>query len=346
MLKATDKPLTETYDVALLDLDGVVYIGADPVPAAADALAAAVAEGMRTAYVTNNAARTPETVAAHLTELGVPAQPRQVVTSAQAAASVLRTRLPAGSAVLVIGGEGLVAALVAAGLQPVFSADDAPVALAQGFSPEVGWRALAEGALVIARGAPWVLSNADLTIPVPRGIAPGNGSLAQVLVAASGREPDVVAGKPYLPLLRESLRRTGATRPLMVGDRLDTDIEGAVRGGIDSLLVLTGVCGAGDLLRAPAHQRPTFVAPDLTGLLHPHPAVRTERGRASCAGWTAVVEERCLRLEGGGDPYDGLRAACAAMWQATDAEHSTTVHAGGDGAGRIDISGMGRLALG
>ena len=204
---------------------------------------------MRVAFVTNNAARTPEAVAAHLRDLGVAAEPDDVVTSAQAAATLVAERVPAGAPVLVVGGDGLRAALTERGLRPVASADDEPAAVVQGFAPDVGWTLLTEGVVAVRRGLPWVASNLDRTIPTARGLAPGNGALVGVIAAVTGATP-VVAGKPELALHEEAVRRTGAQRPLVVGDRLDTDIEGANRAGADSLLVLTGVTSPGELVCA------------------------------------------------------------------------------------------------
>ncbi|MCF2531908.1 HAD-IIA family hydrolase [Yinghuangia soli] len=304
------------YDVALLDLDGVVYTGQRAVPHAPEALAEARAAGMTLAFVTNNASRTPEAVAAHLAGIGVPAEPSDVVTSAQAAARLAAEQVSAGSPVLAVGGEGLTAALRERGLVPVASAADEPVAVVQGFAPTVDWALLAEASYAVGAGLPWIASNLDLTIPTERGIAPGNGALVGVVRAATGREP-VAAGKPELPLHRESMLRTGARNPLVVGDRLDTDIEGAVAGGVDSLLVMTGVTDVPGLLAAPEGSRPTFVAADLRALSAELPRAREGAdGRWECGGWTAAVDGRSLVLAGGGEPYDALRAACAAVWAA------------------------------
>lgn len=336
----------EAYDVALLDLDGVVYTGRSAVRHAPEALAEARGRGMALAYVTNNASRTPEAVAAHLTEIGVPADPSDVVTSAQAAARLVAERFPAGSPVLAVGGEGLVAALRERGLVPVSSAQDDPVAVVQGFAPTVDWGLLAEASYAVGAGLPWIASNLDLTIPTERGIAPGNGALVGVVRAATGAEP-VAAGKPELPLHRESMLRTGAKRPLVVGDRLDTDIEGAVNGGVDSLLVMTGVTDVPQLLAARRGLRPTYVAADLRALLTelPRPAKSEDGGSWTCGGWTARVEDGRLALEsdgdggggdggGDGDPYDALRAACAAVWEAADAADE----AGSSGSGvQVDL---------
>ncbi len=316
-LHGSATPLAEAYDAALLDLDGVVYVGPDAVPGAAAALQRARAAGMRLAFVTNNASRTPETVAAHLSALGIPARPEEVVTSAQAAAHLLADRLPAGTPVLVVGGEGLLTAIRAAGLRPVSRAEDGPAAVVQGYTQDIGYAQLAEATLAVRAGALWVAANTDTTMPSARGLLPGNGALVAAVRAATGVEPDV-AGKPHLPLHREAVARTRAQRPLVVGDRLDTDIEGAVAAGVPSLLVLTGVAGPADVLGAPPHARPTYLAADLDGLLHPHPEVVLDGSETRCAGWTARVAEGRLTVVGDGDPLDALRAGAVAAWNAAD----------------------------
>ncbi|MER5934625.1 HAD hydrolase-like protein [Streptomyces sp. NPDC002054] len=329
--------LHEAYDTALLDLDGVVYAGGRAIAHAVDSLRAARADGMHLAYVTNNALRTPEAVAEHLTELGIPTEAGEVITSAQAVARLIADQLPAGSRVLVIGGEGLRVALRERGLVPVESAEDDPAAVVQGYGgPDLAWGRFAEASYAIARGVPWFASNTDLTIPGTRGIAPGNGAAVEVVRIATGAEPQV-AGKPLPPMHRETILRTGARRPLVVGDRLDTDIEGAFNGEVDSLLVLTGVTDAAQLLRAEPKYRPTYVDRDLRGLLTGQPEVREHAGSFRCGGWQAGVEGGGLVLtavQGEVDPVDGLRALCAAAW----------THAG-DGACALDagkaLAGLG-----
>jgi HAD superfamily hydrolase (TIGR01450 family) len=250
--RASERPLSEVYDAALLDLDGVVYLGGAAIPKAPEALAAARQQGMQLAFVTNNASRTPSAIAAELNKLGVPADPAEVVTSAQAAAHLIADKVPPGAAVLVVGGMGLRLALRERGLRPVSTAAERPAAVVQGYAPGVDYGLLAEGALAVRAGAWFVASNADVTLPGPRGLQPGNGSMVQVIATATGTEP-VVAGKPEPPLHAETVARTGAKRPLVVGDRLDTDIEGAVRVGADSMLVL---CRRGARRAEPAAQLP------------------------------------------------------------------------------------------
>jgi HAD superfamily hydrolase (TIGR01450 family) len=342
-LRGSDRPLTELYDVALLDLDGVVYIGPDAVPAAPAALSAARRAGMRLAFVTNNAARPPEVVAAHLTELGIEAEPAEIVTSSQAAARYLAEHLPAGARVLVVGTVGLIEALREQGLTPVGDALGPVDAVVQGYSPELNWRQLAEGAIAINRGVPWVATNVDPTVPSPRGPLPGNGSLVAALRHATGAEP-IVTGKPQPEMHRESLLRSGAQRPIVVGDRLDTDIEGANTVGCPSLLVMSGVTRVEELLAAPAEQRPTYLAPDVSGLLARHPEPVSDGGRTVCGGWEVRRAADGLLLsrrpgDEGGDGLDALRALCAAVW--SPAESSSGAADRTAGAPKIRPAGGG-----
>lgn len=341
-LSAAAAPLAAGYDVALMDLDGVVYRGKQAVAHAVEAIAAARDGGMRMCYVTNNALRPPAEVAAHLSELGVPTAAADVVSSAHAAARVLAERLPAGANVLVVGGAGLREAVAQRGLVAVADAAGGPAAVVQGFDPEMTYARLAEATLAVRAGALWVASNTDATVPTERGLLPGNGALVALVAAATGQRP-VVAGKPEWALHAESVGRSGARRPIVVGDRLDTDIEAASRAGAPSLLVLTGVATAADLFHAPGPHRPTFLSADLRGLLRPHPAVVRAAGsgsdaQATCGGWTCRVRDGALGWErrpptprggpapaGGGpgstgdDGLDALRAACVAAWTAADA---------------------------
>jgi len=262
-------PLVDGYDTLLVDLDGVVYLADDPIPGAAEALDKVRADGRRVVFVTNNASRTPEQVAAALQAMGVHADPEEVLTSSMAAADELARMLPAGAPVLVVGGDGLRRPVAAAGLQPVAKADDGPVAVVQGFSPDLTWALLAEAAVALRRpDVPWIATNRDATLPSPRGPLPGNGAMIQAVVLATGREPTVI-GKPEPQLLQAATRMTGAKQPLVVGDRLDTDIAGANRAGLPSLLVLSGVSRAADLRAAPPEQRPTYVGDDLSAVLKP-----------------------------------------------------------------------------
>jgi HAD superfamily hydrolase (TIGR01450 family) len=318
------QPLATRYDVALLDLDGVVYLGEQPVAGAAPALASARQAGMRLAFVTNNASRTPDQVAGLLRRVGVPAAADEVVNSAQAAAHYLADRLPAGAAVLVLGTTGLIDALVERGLTPVFSAEEQPAAVVQGFFPGLDWHALAEGAVAIGRGVPWLATNLDATVPSPRGPLPGNGSLVAALRHATGRTP-AATGKPDPAMHAESVERSQARNPIVVGDRLDTDIEGARRADCDSLLVFSGVTDPAALLIAPLLHRPDYLGWDVSALLHPHPEVTGAGELVGCGSARVRISgaDLLLRLEPpagtDGDGLDGVRALAVASWRLLDA---------------------------
>src|SRR6202012_808389 len=312
------KSLAEDYDVLLFDLDGVVYIGGTAIPGAPQALQRAKQSGAHVAYVTNNPSRTPAAVAALLEGMGAPVTEGDVVTSAQAAARLLADKLPPKSKVLVIGATALRLAVRERGLVPVSTATEGPVAVVQGFAPGVGYGALAEGGLAVRAGALFVGTNADSTIPNARGTAPGNGSLLRVIEEATGTAP-IVAGKPEPPLHRESVIRTGAQRPLVIGDRLDTHLEAAYNTGTDSLLVLTGGDNPRSATLAPRHRSPTYIAESLDALLQPYPDVSVTASGVTGGGWTATADEAgTMTVTGGGAAIDGLRALTRAAWAAQD----------------------------
>jgi HAD superfamily hydrolase (TIGR01450 family) len=298
--------LTDRYDVALVDLDGVVYRGAVPIPGVARAVAGLA--GLRLSYVTNNATRTPEQVWQQLASIGCPGSAADVVTSCQAAAAVLGTLVPAGSRVLVVGAPALAAALSAEGFACVSRLDADPAAVVQGLSLDLTYDQLSEAALAIRSGLPWVATNTDATLPTARGLQPGNGAFVSALRTATGREP-VAAGKPEPGLFLTAVATTGALRPLVVGDRLDTDIAGARNAGLDSLLVLSGVSTAADALSMPPAGRPTYVGADIGALVDPHPVVVRDGESCSCAGWTVSLDT--VALSGTGDALDALRALLA-----------------------------------
>jgi len=294
--------LLDRYDSLLVDLDGVVYRGRAALPHAVGSLRSAKAAGLAIAYVTNNAARPPDAVASHLRDLGLEVDDADVVTSAQAGAREVAARVPAGSVVLAVGGPGVGEALRRRGFEVVERADQSPVAVVMGFGPDVSWRQLAEASYAVGVGAVFVATNTDTSIPTARGIAPGNGTLVAAVVAATGRAP-IVAGKPFAPLMRESIERIDARRPLVVGDRLDTDIEAGHVSGIPSLLVLTGVTTVDGLLDARPEHRPTFVSTDLRGL--------SDTRAATPLG----VAEEAL---GHDDGLAALRGACVRSWASID----------------------------
>jgi HAD superfamily hydrolase (TIGR01450 family) len=315
--RALPTPL-EGVDLVLADLDGVVYAGPGALPYAVDSLNRAGVD-RALGYITNNASRRDSTVAAHLRELGLRTEPHDVVTSPQAAMRLLRERIPEGSLVLVVGGDGLVFEVEKAGFRVTRSADDGPAAVVQGFAPEVGWAQLAEAAYALATpedegGIPWIATNTDWTIPQARGIAPGNGTLVSAVHTAVGRLA-TVAGKPERPIFDEAVARFGAARPLFIGDRLDTDIAGAQAAGIPSALVLTGIDRPKHVLAAPTHSRPDFILGDLRELHEPYPETRT-KGDVTTVGAAAVrIDGADIHIVSEGDrPIDLVRAGAAAIW--------------------------------
>jgi len=312
-LRESEEPLSTVYDVALLDLDGVVYVGSRAVPRAPEALRAARAAGMHLAFVTNNASRPPAEVAHHLTVLDIEVAASEVVTSAQAAARVLAGQLEQGAKVFVIGGLGLFEALEDHGLVPVQDIPAEPVAVVSGFHPDLRWRTVIDGAILVRRGLPWIASNTDRTVPTRYGPGPGNGALVTAVANFAERTP-VVAGKPEPPLLEESILRVGGDRPLVVGDRLDTDIEGARRLGLDSLLVMTGVTDLAHLVAVPEGERPTYLSADLAGLISPHPVPHG----GELGGWRADVVEESLRIRGKGTVDDWWRVVATTAWRHLD----------------------------
>ncbi|MEU1431404.1 HAD-IIA family hydrolase [Nocardia sp. NPDC005746] len=260
--------LRDRFEALLLDLDGTLFRGHERIPGAPEALSAG-APAQRLMYVTNNASRSADAVALHLRELGFDAHEDEVVTSAQAAARLLAQRIPPGSTVLVVGTDDLMSEVENVGLQAIRRFDGAlPSAVVQGHSPQTGWPDLAEAAYALRQGALWVAANTDATLPTERGLAPGNGSMVAALRHASGLEP-IVAGKPYAPLMEDALERAGTRDALVVGDRLDTDIDGAHTTGLESFMVLTGVSTLKDLRTQPADRMPTYVAESLDALNHP-----------------------------------------------------------------------------
>jgi glycerol-1-phosphatase len=341
--------LLDRFDVLLADLDGTLYRGPVAVPGAVEAVELAGRRGVRTSYVTNNASRSPGDVAAHLVELGFPATADEVVTSSQAAARLLAEQLEPGAQVLVVGTDALAAEVEAVGLTTTREADGA-VAVVQGHSPDTGWRILAEATVALRAGATWVACNLDPTLPTERGPLPGNGSMVSVLRIASGREPQV-AGKPGPALLREAARQAGSAAPLMIGDRLDTDIEGGRAAGMATLLVLTGVSDAAEVLSAPPERRPDYIGADMDVLT----ADPDDLAPGPRAGWEVVVADRGqLRLSGSGDRLDALRALCGAHWAAgggpalvtsdgADADRALReLGLGGDGSGSATVASADR----
>lgn len=341
----TGDRLIDRFDAVLSDLDGVVYAGPHAIPGAPEALERLKSEGTALIFVTNNASRSVDQVAKHLTELGVKTSGEEVISSAQAAAVVLNEHLEADAKVLITGSQALAEIVREAGLEPVFSEEDQPQAVVQGFDPGLGWKDLAEAAFVLADPqVMWVATNTDGSIPQARGIAPGNGTLVAAVAAATKREP-LVAGKPEAPIFQAGAQRVSATAPVVIGDRLDTDILGGNRAGFATIAVLTGVDTAESILGAVTDQRPQIVINTLDELFTPLPTAEitttgspdddAHSGRDSqdsgqiqgpegdaaivveavCGDCRARATGNQVLIDGDSEDLNSWRAAFAAWWE-------------------------------
>lgn len=319
-----DEPPICGYDGLACDLDGVVYHGDQAVPGAPEALSRMAARGTAVVYVTNNASRLPRDVAASLISLGAPATAESVVTSAQAGAARVRRLVAAdrteAPVVVALGGPGVRAALDAQGCRPVGPEADEAVAVLQGYGPELTVQDFARAARRISDGVLWVATNTDATLPQPWGNAPGNGAYVGLLQAVTGRDP-IVVGKPEPPLYDLATERLGAGRALAIGDRLDTDIDGAAAAGLDAAWVLTGVHLPSDLMRLQT-ALPRYVVAGLAELELPYAAARADGDGWVCGEHTAFIEPEVgapLRLGGPRPPgIEAVRAGLAALVAARD----------------------------
>jgi HAD superfamily hydrolase (TIGR01450 family) len=302
------------YDTLLADLDGVVYEGKKAIEPAPSVLNHLQSEGIKIGYVTNNSSRRPETIAEQLRGFGVHASPNQVVVSSQIGVELLATLIPPGSRVLVVGGDGLRHAVTSAGFELVHSSDDNPAGVIQGFAPDVAWIHLAEAAFSIQKGAKWVATNQDWTLPQERGIAPGNGTLVSAVHTAVGILPPI-AGKPEPAIYHAAVRRFESKSPLFVGDRIDTDIIGANRAEIDSVLVMTGISTRKEVLGIKPEGRPTYIIGDLSELNSPYEQPKqTKRGFKSGKTLVELLGNKVRVIDGDPGSLSALRAACAVIY--------------------------------
>jgi glycerol 3-phosphatase-2 len=319
--------LLAAYDAVLFDLDGTVYHGSRVIPGAPETVRAAREHGTPVRFVTNNASKAPDEVVAHLTGLGMPAETDEVHTSAQAGAQLLAERLEPGAEVLVVGTRALADQVALVGLKPVRKNASSVQAVVQGHSPDNTWAALAEACLAIRAGALWVACNVDATLPSERGLLPGNGSMVAALRTATDVEP-LVAGKPQPLLFETAAKSAGAGHPLVVGDRLDTDIAGAVAAGLDSLVVLSGVATPKQLIEAIPAERGTYLAKDLTALTESAEDLKI----GPRPGWSVTTRDGVLVATGDGDDLDLLRALCHTAWE------TGVTEVGGDAKTRLGLS--------
>lgn len=320
-------PVLDKYDAILADLDGTVFEGGRPIDGAAEGLA-----GRQVMYVTNNASRAPQQVAKHLSNLGFHAEAQDVLTSAMAACDLALTELSKENpgkehfTAFIIGADSFKDLARTAGFSVVDSADDHPDVVLHGHNPETNWQILSEGALAIHRGAKYVASNLDTTLPSERGLLVGNGSLVAAVRSATGVTP-VSAGKPGPAMFHRAAQLLGSHRPLVVGDRLDTDIAGGNAAGMDTLCTVTGVSGHWDILRAEPAHRPTFIAGNM---------------RDHLTGWQARHVDGVFVIDAGAQSSPSLMAAEALaavaqlVWEWCDRR--------GGVAEKIDIRGSSETA--
>lgn len=316
--------LISAYDAVLADLDGVVYAGSNAIDGATEALGKLSGVGVELAYITNNASRSPGDVARHLRQLGAPAEPGLVFGSADVGADLLAERVPAKSKILVVGSAYLRDCVVARGLTLADSAQEGPAAVIQGFDPDVNWRELAEAAHALNAGAIWVATNMDRTLPLPRSIAPGNGALVGTVAQATDVRP-VVAGKPEPLLFQVAADQLAASRPLVVGDRLDTDILGGNRAGHATAVVLTGIDDIESVLGAPTTQRPRYILGNLAELFSDYPVVQATGQQIVCGKTRASVDGKRIVVTGDREDLNAWRAACAVWWHANPRTEERTM---------------------
>ena len=302
------------YDVVLCDLDGVIYEGTHSIKDAPETINKLLTSSIPVGYVTNNSSRKPETIAEQLAGFGIQTSADNVIGSAKTGVEILSTLIPAGAKVFVVGGEGLRSRVVEAGFELVTSSDDKPAGVIQGFDPSVAWTDLAEASYSIANGAKWVATNQDWTIPREKGIAPGNGTLVSAVHTAVGQLP-IFAGKPEPAIYKTAVEHFGAKQALFVGDRIDTDIRGANRAGIDSVLVMTGISTRKEVLGVKKEDRPTFIIGTMAELLRDYDLPKkTKRGFACKEAEVELLGNKVVVTHGDPKSMAALRAACAVIY--------------------------------
>ncbi len=303
------------YDLLLADLDGVIYEGQSSIVDAASSIAELHSRNISVGYVTNNSSRKPSSIAEQLVGFGVAAKDVEVISSGLTAVELLASKVPAGSKVFVVGGEGLRAFVIAGGFELVDDSDAKPAAVLQGFAPDVSWRDLAEASYAIANGAVWIATNNDWTLPQEKGVAPGNGTLVSAVHTAVGQFP-LVAGKPETAIYKTALTRFNSESAIFVGDRLETDILGANRAGIDSAVVLTGIASRKDVLAAQGEERPKYILRTLSDLLTEYVTpTQTKRGWRCGGASVELLGDKVMVVEGDPSSIEALRAAALVIWE-------------------------------
>jgi 4-nitrophenyl phosphatase len=234
--------ISEQIDGLLCDLDGVVYRGDQPIAGAPEAIVKLRRRGVKIVFCTNNSRSTVAQYVEKLARVGVEATAHDILTSGLVTADVLAARGFSGRRAIVVGGEGVSDALLAAGI----SIDDDPSSTAAdlvvvGWDPDFDYVAMRRAATAVRGGATFVATNSDATFPAPDGLWPGAGAILASIEVAAGR-PAEVMGKPYAPTMDAAARRlAGAAHIAAIGDRPDTDLAGGAARGWATILVLSGV---------------------------------------------------------------------------------------------------------
>jgi HAD superfamily hydrolase (TIGR01450 family) len=257
--------LADAFDGLLIDLDGVVWIGREPVPGSPEALAALLAAGKRITFVTNNPSRPPAAYAERLQGMGVEVGPEQIVTAGMVAARLAGDAAGPDGSAFVISRAPLKEMVAAAGVTVLEgeAGRDASVVVVSGHR-DFDYAALLTAKLALDRGAALIATSRDPTMPMPGGEWPGTGAILAAVETASGRVAEI-AGKPERHLFEIALEAIGGGRVAMVGDRVSSDIEGGRRAGLETILVLSGTTTR-ERAQA-AEPRPDHVVDDLAALL-------------------------------------------------------------------------------
>ncbi|MFT4186844.1 MAG: HAD-IIA family hydrolase [Micrococcaceae bacterium] len=258
--------LIKSYDSVFFDLDGVIYEGKTTLPNVVESINWLYEHNYKIGYITNNASRSPETVAEHLQELGIKAKPAEIITSPQVTINLLKEHLKPEDKVLVVGTDYLANLINEAGFRAIRTFQEGPDALIQGFNPKTSWQNLADASYAVHAGAKWFACNADTTLPTEKGSAPGNGAMIKAVQMATGKAP-MIGGKPEAAIFEYAMEKFGVKKPIMIGDRLDTDIEGGNNAKIDTALVTTGINTKADAETAIPEQKPTYVIKTLKDLV-------------------------------------------------------------------------------
>ncbi|MFD2760694.1 TIGR01457 family HAD-type hydrolase [Lentibacillus juripiscarius] len=228
----------KNYDAYLIDLDGTMYRGDEPVPFASAFVEKLAKKRIPYLFLTNNSSKTPQQVSSKLEDMGIRSQPEQVFTTSMAAAKYIKQQ-NAEARCYVIGEDGLFDALEKEGHQIAENDCDFVVV---GMDRKITYEKLSKACLEVRNGAEFLSTNGDVAIPTERGLEPGNGALTSVISVSTGKKP-VFIGKPESVIMDQALEELGAIKEstLMVGDNYDTDILAGIHAGIDTLMVFTGV---------------------------------------------------------------------------------------------------------